>query len=1019
MNTRAIGGVLLLLINFAPARAATFEIADGDVAALKSAIATANTNGEGDTINLAEGGTYVLSAVDNTGTGPNGLPSIGADFGDLVVINGNGATITRSTASGTPEFRILQVLDGAVVRINEATLSNGRLDPDQSSSGGGIYSGNARLTLVACTLRDNFITGTDTAGGAIHNNSGTLTLRRCTFSGNLAIAAAASISASSYGGAIFNRNGTLAVQLCTFSVNTATATHSEAFQDSEGYGGAISSLGYNPGVASLTITSSTFASNRGEGSSGSNGAAIYVAGDASTAVIGSTIFANTPSNLPLLMAENGGAITSRGYNLSDDGGSGFLTATGDQINTSAQLRALAENGGPTQTHAIEATSPAVDKGKRNAVESLPVSTDQRGVARPFDYPGIPAAPGGDASDIGAFEISGLPQSGPTFIVNATSDHTDTVCSTEDCTLREAIAAANEQPGDNTIVFAGGVTGAIELRGALPDVSTNMVIRGPGANVLHVRRNTGGDYRIFAISNGSTSGPIVTISGLTVSNGQATGSAAPGGGIDNAYGLLTLDRCVITANAGGNGAGIYNLGGTLTIRQSTVSDNNATGFGGGIFNNSSASATATLAILNSTIAGNTAGRGAAIHNSGTAGVATTSLRNCTLSGNSSLFGTIFNTGASAALFLRNTILNAGASGATFLTSDGATVTSQGNNISSDAAGGDNSTAPGGFLNQPGDRRNTDPMLDPLGLRDNGGPTPTLALRPGSPAIDGDADDDTNAPPRDQRGFVRADLPDVGAFEFKGTLPVTLANISTRLRVETGDNVLIGGFIITGSQPKKVLVRGLGPSLDVDGKLANPQLEIFRQEVRIATNDNWKQAPNRQAIIDTKIPPPRDLESAVLRTLDPGIYTAVLRGASGGTGIGLVEVYDLDRTVNAKLANISTRGVVQTDDDVMIGGFIVLGVQSQKVIVRAIGPSLPVSGRLGNPVLELRDRNGVLLQSNNNWRSNQEAEIIATGVPPSNDLECAIVRTLPPAPYTAIVRGVNNTTGVALVEVYAID
>ncbi len=133
---------------------------------------------------------------------------------------------------------------------------------------------------------------------------------------------------------------------------------------------------------------------------------------------------------------------------------------------------------------------------------------------------------------------------------------------------------------------------------------------------------------------------------------------------------------------------------------------------------------------------------------------------------------------------------------------------------------------------------------------------------------------------------------------------------------------------------------------------------------------------------------------------------------------MEVYDLDRTVDSKLANISSRGFVQTGDNVMIGGFIVVGTGTQRVIVRAIGPSLPVPGALADPTLELHDRDGVLIASNDNWRSDQEAEIIASTVPPTNDLESAIVATLPATAHTAIVRGKNGTTGVALVEVYAL-
>jgi hypothetical protein len=255
------------------------------------------------------------------------------------------------------------------------------------------------------------------------------------------------------------------------------------------------------------------------------------------------------------------------------------------------------------------------------------------------------------------------------------------------------------------------------------------------------------------------------------------------------------------------------------------------------------------------------------------------------------------------------------------------------------------------------------------------------------------------------------------------PSTLGNISTRLQVQGGDNVLIGGFIITGTQPKKVIVRALGPSLPLAGALADPVLELHGPGAfATITNDNWR-SDQEAEIIATGIPPSNDLESAIVATLpaNGAAYTAIVRGVNNGTGIGLVEAYDLDRTVDSKLANVSTRGLVQTGDNVLIAGTIVLGQASQRVIVRALGPSLNVPGKLADPTLELRDGNGALLRSNDNWRSDQEAEIIATGIPPSNDLESAIVATLPAngASYTAIVRGVNGTTGVAVVEVYALN
>jgi hypothetical protein len=258
------------------------------------------------------------------------------------------------------------------------------------------------------------------------------------------------------------------------------------------------------------------------------------------------------------------------------------------------------------------------------------------------------------------------------------------------------------------------------------------------------------------------------------------------------------------------------------------------------------------------------------------------------------------------------------------------------------------------------------------------------------------------------------------EPKATAPAVLANISTRLAAQTGDNVLIGGFIITGTQDKKVIIRAIGPSLPVPGKLADPKLELHDSTgAIIASNDNWKDAPNKQAIIDSTIPPQDDKESAILTTLAPGAYTAIVSGVGDTSGVALVEGYDLDRTVDSKLANISTRGLVQTGDNVLIGGLILLGTEPQKIVFRAIGPSLPLPNKLADPTLELHDPNGAILAANDDWFTDRGTEIIAAGLAPLSEKESAIIATLLPGGYTAIVRGANNTTGVALVEAYGLS
>lgn len=287
-------------------------------------------------------------------------------------------------------------------------------------------------------------------------------------------------------------------------------------------------------------------------------------------------------------------------------------------------------------------------------------------------------------------------------------------------------------------------------------------------------------------------------------------------------------------------------------------------------------------------------------------------------------------------------------------------------------------------------------------------------------------------RDQGAFVRNDPANNLAQSISWTVnvndgtapPGRLLNIATRMRVQAGDNVMIGGFIITGSDPKKVIIRGIGPSLAqfFAGTLANPRLELVQGNTSLATNDDWKSS---QAEVEaTGIPPTHDLESAIVQTLAPGAYTAILRGSGTSTGIGVVEVYDLNQAANSKLANIATRGFVETGDNVMIGGLIAgpAGAASIKVVVRAIGPTLSnfgVPGALQDPTLELVTSNGTVIRSNNNWQDSQKAEIESFNLAPGDIRESALVETIAPANYTAIVRGSGNTTGVALVEVYHVQ
>jgi hypothetical protein len=278
-----------------------------------------------------------------------------------------------------------------------------------------------------------------------------------------------------------------------------------------------------------------------------------------------------------------------------------------------------------------------------------------------------------------------------------------------------------------------------------------------------------------------------------------------------------------------------------------------------------------------------------------------------------------------------------------------------------------------------------------------------------------------------------------------LPAQLGNISTRAFVQTGDHVLIGGFIVQGTEPKRVIIRAIGPELTQHGvpnALGNPTLGLHNATgALIASNNNWATTIIGGIITSNQVrdiqasgyAPSDGRESAIIADLPPGNYTAIVRGVNNTTGVALAEVYDLRGDASSILGNISTRAFVQTGDNVMIGGFIVQGAQPKRVIIRAIGPELGappynIPDAMVNPTLELHDGTGALIASNDNWAttiiggiitSNQFHEIVNSGYAPADGRESAIVADLPAGNYTAIVRGVNSTTGVALVEVYDLE
>jgi len=777
---------------------------------LREAIHRANTVLAVDRITFAPGVTGVITLL-----GAHGGP---LTITDVVTITGPGARSLALTSN--TQSRLLSITGGTSV-ISGLTLRDGFVAggaPGGANSGGAVFN-QANVTFLDCTFRNNRAVGSSGSspggnggsgsGGAIAN-SGTLTVERCTFQGNGASGGfgadnpppddftqtTGGAGGTARGAAIFNETGrNLTVRNCTFVGNNAGGASAGSGHHGgtggSGLGGALCNFG------TMTVTGGTCSGNSGFGGSGglgrfsfTNGAAGrgvggLAVGGSGTSTVRNTISANNTGN-------NGGGdvdgvFVSEGYNLIRIGTfSSGINQTGDQVGTAAVpidalLGALQNNGGPTDTMAVLAGSPARDQGK-----AFGLSTDQRGQPRPNDNPALPNAIGGDGSEIGAFELSGR-----TYTVTSTAESALEICDDGDCTLRGAIAAANATPDPDIIRFAPGVTGTILLDGALPTLNRDVAIEGPGANLLTLRRSTGGDYRILTISNGTSVGPTVSVSGLTLANGIATGSFPnnSGGGILNDHGHLTLHRVVVSGNVAasfGGGGGVYNFGANsgsahLVVSDSTFLTNNGHLGGSAIYNDGNNGGSAFLTLTNSTLSQNAAGfNSATILNAAGGGSATVVATNCTLA--DSIGSGFANSGAGGSMALRNNLLKAGLFGSANLVLGSGTIVSLGHNLSSDAAGGDGGTGPGGFLNATGDLRNANPQLDPTGAVDHGGPTPTHALLGGSPAIN--AGNNTFAPPLDQRGFLRAGPSDIGAFEFGGP-PLRMTSIQ---RLANGHVVL---------------------------------------------------------------------------------------------------------------------------------------------------------------------------------------------------------------------------------------
>ncbi len=528
-------------------------------------------------------------------------------------------------------------------------------------------------------------------------------------------------------------------------------------------------------------------------------------------------------------------------------------------------------------------------------------------------------------------------------------------------------------------------------------------------------------------NSAAGGGIYSFDGVvansSISNNVCAANYANGGGIDLNGGTLT--KCLVSSNAATAlfypaGGGIYANPGAI-IDGCTISSNSATATDTGAFTTCNASGGGfnigngttiqnTLVYANSAIAPSGFANGGGGTSSGSI------VRNCTIAANT--------------VSAPSNVSSAKGGGVLWGYND----TCVNNIVSFNSAPVDTDNSdvnPFSYPQYVSCWMSADPLFANAAAND-------YHLSSTSPCIDAGLDQDwmTGAQDLDANSRINNGAVDIGAYEFTTALPAPakLGNISTRLAVGTGDNVLIGGIIIQGTVPKKVIIRAIGPDLSqygVVGALSDPTLELHDGSgAVIGQNDNWGTTIQGGVITGDQVAdiqasglvPGDSHDSVIIATLPPANYTAIVRGLNNTTGVALVEVYDLDPTAGASLANISTRGLVQTNDNVLIGGLIMLGADPQEVIVRALGPELTaygVAGALTDPNLELHDGDGNLIAFDDNWKESQQTEIAATGLAPGDDRESAIVATLPPGNYTTIIHGVGGTTGVALVEAYRLQ
>jgi Chlamydia polymorphic membrane protein (Chlamydia_PMP) repeat len=915
---------------------------------------------------VLDGGIIELAA--GTYSAPSGgwtvFPDLGGGTRSFTVRAAAGATVILS---GNGANRIMTLTTPKPIAFERLIFSDGL--SVEEYHGGALSLANAQVSFAQCTFQNNVANPASTGGGALWIDTSIVSFQACVWTNN---------SSKNYAGAFSAFLSRVYVRDSRFSGNRTNLPGHSSFNG----GGCI-----HGNASTIRIANTRFENNQ----AGYVGGAIYVIGPYGT------------PDMNLVVTDS---LFTGNFVLRDPAGTNTAPTTGGAI-------FMEDN---TKAHFFNCRFLNNSAQQGGAVSSYRTTTELKNCVLLNN-----TATGGpqNGESLGGHIIVLSDDNADSSTNNGTVNRPSAQLALTDCLIRGQGAAGVSARQGGGIFVAGDLHAAYGI--GVPQNGT------PASNrtIVNLQRVVFADLA-SADSAGNGTGGAMTADFVTLNADSCIIENCSASQYGGAFQFIhssstTITNTTFSHNAGGVlGGAVMVLGGNFNLSNSNLTDNQLTAPGGG-----------------SALMGAADSGGGQIPPNDLTGA----VENCVISNNSGGPATIYDGYRNAApvnrLQYKGNKIFPSDNSAMFIDTIGSQSVSGINNLTVSFADGSsvakgpvpnialNSAQPVGAI-----------LMVPQMIASTGAPGESLPLPAyvgyassgGTAVVDGTTM--RNASDVIQASSNNAHTLTVGGNTYSTVPPPGFAlNISTRLPVGTGQQVLIGGFIILGPNPKTIMLRAIGPSLPFAGVLADPYMELHDGTgALIATNDNWRTTnlggvlTSNQAIdiIASTIPPSNNRESAIIATLNPGSYTAIVRGATNDTGIAVVEGYDLDADPVSKLANISTRGYIQTGDNVMIGGFIYGGGPgATKVVVRGIGPSLAafgVSNPLMDPVLELHDGNGSTIDSNDNWITNQAA-IAATGLQPSNNAEAAMLETkLPPGAYTAVLRGNDSGVGVGVVEVY---